>query len=366
MAFLDGIGLGHLIEKLKAAFVLQSDTQTVSTIDIDSTPTANSNNLVTSGGVKSYVDAATPESLFVIPVDMQTSTVDSSITYQDIVDAYDTKKVFAISLGSVFGIVPATRVAVLNGEYGIIATLVDSTSGVDILDVVIDATSSSITVTVETNSINIPDISTDISADATSDTKTASPKAVKTYADTKYTKPSGGIPESDLASAVTTKLNATEIFWATWDSTTYNEVKTALGNGKLVFAKRTLFNDYWLCVGIDDSEGEIYFSKFGQWSGGYAILYNVSISDGAWQFVNSNIEVTTNKISTLTGNESNTTKYPNCKAVYDALPVLNPTVPSGTTPTAMTGLKIGNSYYSVAAAMSPMTNNEIDTAVNTA
>lgn len=58
MAFLDGTGLGHLIEKIKAAFVLQSDTQTVSTIDIDSTPTASSTNLVTSGGVKSYVDGA--------------------------------------------------------------------------------------------------------------------------------------------------------------------------------------------------------------------------------------------------------------------------------------------------------------------
>ena len=44
----------------------------------------------------------------------------------------------------------------------------------------------------------------------------------------------------------------------------------------------------------------------------------------------------------------------------------NPTVPSGTTPTALTGLKIDTSYYSIAASATPMTNNEIDTAVNTA
>ena len=50
----------------------------------------------------------------------------------------------------------------------------------------------------------VPDISTNISTDATSDTKTASPKAVKTYVDGAgfYTKPSGGIPSTDIASGV--------------------------------------------------------------------------------------------------------------------------------------------------------------------
>lgn len=38
----------------------------------------------------------------------------------------------------------------------------------------------------------------------------------------------------------------------------------------------------------------------------------------------------------------------------------NPTVPSGTTPTALTGLKIGNSYYSAPSVVA-LTNNEIDT-----
>ena len=52
----------------------------------------------------------------------------------------------------------------------------------------------------------VPTISTDIASDGTSDTKTASPKAVKTFVEGKgygtYSKPSGGIPVADLASGV--------------------------------------------------------------------------------------------------------------------------------------------------------------------
>ena len=51
-SFLDSTGLSHLIEKIKAAFVSKADTTPATTISIDSTPTANSTNLVTSGGVK--------------------------------------------------------------------------------------------------------------------------------------------------------------------------------------------------------------------------------------------------------------------------------------------------------------------------
>ena len=55
-SFLDGTGLGHLIEKIKAAFIAKTDTTIATSIDIDSTPTADSTNLVTSGGVKSALD----------------------------------------------------------------------------------------------------------------------------------------------------------------------------------------------------------------------------------------------------------------------------------------------------------------------
>lgn len=53
--FLDGTGLSDIITKIKNAFVAKADTTAVTSIGIDSTPTANSTNLVTSGGVKNAI-----------------------------------------------------------------------------------------------------------------------------------------------------------------------------------------------------------------------------------------------------------------------------------------------------------------------
>lgn len=53
MKIIDNTNLDYFISKIKAAFWPKTD---VVQIGIDSTPTANSVNLVTSGGVKSYVD----------------------------------------------------------------------------------------------------------------------------------------------------------------------------------------------------------------------------------------------------------------------------------------------------------------------
>ena len=102
--------LSKLATKLTAIFWRKAETTQVT---IDDTPTAGSNNLVKSSGVKSYVDNAIP---------------------------------------------------------------------------------------------SVPTISTDITADATSDTKTTSPKAVKTFVEGKgygtYTKPANGIPASDIEAGV--------------------------------------------------------------------------------------------------------------------------------------------------------------------
>lgn len=54
--FLDNTGLSYLIGKIKDAFVAKADTTTVQGVDVDNTPTSNSTNLVTSGGVAEYVD----------------------------------------------------------------------------------------------------------------------------------------------------------------------------------------------------------------------------------------------------------------------------------------------------------------------
>ena len=50
--------LAELLTKIKNAFVQKADTVEADTISIDSTPTANSTNLVTSGGVKAAIDNA--------------------------------------------------------------------------------------------------------------------------------------------------------------------------------------------------------------------------------------------------------------------------------------------------------------------
>lgn len=51
MGYIGENRLSELLAKLKAAFVKNTDTVAAQAIDIDNAPTANSNNLVTSGGV---------------------------------------------------------------------------------------------------------------------------------------------------------------------------------------------------------------------------------------------------------------------------------------------------------------------------
>lgn len=54
---LDGTGLGQVIDWISTRVFKKSEAVTVQTLSIDSTPTQNSSNLVTSGGVKTAVDA---------------------------------------------------------------------------------------------------------------------------------------------------------------------------------------------------------------------------------------------------------------------------------------------------------------------
>ena len=80
--YLDGTGLSYLWGKIKATFIKKSDTTAVTSLGIDSTPTANSSNLVTSGGVKSALDG-------------KQSTIDSSHKLSaDLISDGSTNKVF--------------------------------------------------------------------------------------------------------------------------------------------------------------------------------------------------------------------------------------------------------------------------------
>lgn len=56
--FLDGTGLTDLLNKIKNAFVAKADTTAVTGVSVDSAPTANSSNLVTSGGVYQALQGA--------------------------------------------------------------------------------------------------------------------------------------------------------------------------------------------------------------------------------------------------------------------------------------------------------------------
>ena len=91
----------------------------------------------------------------------------------------------------------------------------------------------------------VPTISTDIASDAFSDTKTASPKAVKTFVENKgygtYSKPTDGIPASDLESGViptVPTISTNVVSDKTSDTKTsspksvYNEIHPAVGSSQ--------------------------------------------------------------------------------------------------------------------------------------
>lgn len=134
------------------------------------------------GGIPS-TDLADPESVFIIPVDTDTETVDPSITHQDIADAYAAGKLFAFkSSSSPTRIMYATAAMVFTGGIAIYASDAGVSNGSLIQTIwAISSTPSGNSFVVEEEQIEVPEISTDIGTDATSDTKTASPKAVADY-----------------------------------------------------------------------------------------------------------------------------------------------------------------------------------------
>jgi len=150
----------------------------------------------------------------------------------------------------------------------------------------------------------VPTISTDITADASSDTKTASPKAVKTYVD-------GAIP-------------ASEIYWATYGTTTATEIIAANAAGKAVLC---LYDSkQYQLVRINN--GECFFS---------AALSNITYrltcnASNVWTGTVFTDERESNKVTSLSSSSTDT-QYPSAKAVYDAVSAKY-TKPSGGIPAA--------------------------------
>ena len=108
---------------------------------------------------------------------------------------------------------------------------------------------------------------------------------------------------------------SSDVFWATYNSTTYADIVSAYNAGKVVVCSYD--NTTYVLSRIDNNYA--YFGGINQ-----TILYflRVRASDSVYYKSQYNAEVTSNKVSTISGNETNTTKYPNTKAVYDFVKAL--------------------------------------------
>lgn len=130
-------------------------------------------------------------------------------------------------------------------------------------------------------------------------------------ADTAYQKPPTGIPASDLAPGT---IPIPDVFWALYNVSTLNDLNMFYNQGKLVVMVDDNDNLY-MPLYISSTVAYFYFADATQ--GIKTITVNANnqyISNSL-----SNIETANNKVSTLTGYETDTTTYPNTKAVADAL-----------------------------------------------
>lgn len=196
------------------------------------------------------------------------------------------------------------------------------------------------------------------------------------YLSNYYQKPPTGIPESDLSSAVTTKLNATEIFWATYGVTTAAEIDAAIAAGKIVMCEYSQSNSVRCYAYSGNIYGSVSYNfrylvsvvndqawyirvrdDNNQWSGGAFVLQNSNVRLSSWQSTPDNSHYPSEKLVYDSLGEKQDIINADNKLDYsylDNTPTIpdeveaNPTVPSGTTPSVLSGVKIGSSYYSVA------------------
>lgn len=152
---IDNSNLGYLISKIKSAFLYKTD---VVQIGLDDTPTANSNNLVKSGGVKSALDAK--QDTLVSGTNIKTINNQSLLGSGNISISGDTS-----------GEANVIETIKVNGT----ALTPDSNKAVD---------------------ITVPSAVTESTVSGWGFTKNTGT----------YSKPSGGIPATDLATAVQTSL----------------------------------------------------------------------------------------------------------------------------------------------------------------
>lgn len=110
-----------------------------------------------------------------------------------------------------------------------------------------------------------------------------------------------------------TNIGATapEVFIATYGTTTATELETALAANKIII---TIEGTYvYFYVGADASYH--YFSC--TYAGVKYRIARCKKTDNVWSLATYDLQVVANKADSIIGNESNTTKYPNTKAVAD-------------------------------------------------
>ena len=111
-----------------------------------------------------------------------------------------------------------------------------------------------------------------------------------------------------------TNIGATapEMFVAEYGVTTASEIESAISAGKIVVC---FYNSACYTFGRLETN-YIYLSTTRQ-----ERYYNIAIhrTNNTWQTLSATFELSGNKVSTISGNETSTTKYPNTKAVADAL-----------------------------------------------
>lgn len=129
--------------------------------------------------------------------------------------------------------------------------------------------------------------------------------------DVKYTVQS--LTDAQKAQA-RTNIGATapEVFWAVYGETTFEEVRDAIASGKeiAVAGNNTI-------VLFSGKVGDNYY--FASPNGTQSFRYYILTPQDAWSGGTVTLEQSTRKVSTIVGHEAETDKYPNTKAVADAI-----------------------------------------------
>lgn len=176
-------------------------------------------------------------------------------------------------------------------------------------------------------------------------------------ADSAYQKPQNGIPAADIASGVIptsvvqyssqsltdaqkaqarTNIGATapEIFWAVQDVTTSAQIEAALTAGMLVVCKYQFDASVKEIVFLSAENNATYWKFYGN-TNGMLLEVNCHKTTSVWSASRYGAQLVSNMVGSIPDNDTSTTKYPHCKAVVDYVSSVAAMLASG-----MSGIKI--------------------------